>query len=325
MKHCFVALVLLPFLTVASLAQTPAYPSRPITMIVTAAAGGVTDVVARALGQELSKAWGQPVVIEDRGGAAHILGAEAVAKADPDGYTLLVAEAGTFTINPTIYPAGKLPYDTAKDFVPISGLVRINQAFLANKSLPVANVSDLIALAKQKPGQLTYGTAGIGSAPHMNMELFESMAGVKLQPVHYRGATPALDDLIGGNINLMTISVSSAMPAVDAGQVKLLGIGSPHRLPQLPNIPTVAESGLPGYQSVTWFGLFGTAGTPQDVVLKLNAEVQQIFADPSFRARFLDPQMYESMAGPPEDFAAYIKAEQQKWLKIIRDANIKLD
>jgi tripartite-type tricarboxylate transporter receptor subunit TctC len=308
-----------------SIAQTPPYPARPITMIVTAAVGGVTDVVARALGQELAKAWGQPVVIENRGGAAHILGAQAVAKADPDGYTLLVAEAGTFTINPTIYPEGKLPYDTARDFIPISGLVRINQALLADDSLPVANMTDLIALAKDKPGQLTYGTAGIGSAPHMNMALFESMAGVKLQPVHYRGATPALDDLIGGNINLMAISVSSALPAVNAGQVKLLGIGSARRLPQLPNVPTVAESGLPGYQAVTWFGLFGTAGTPRDIVMKLNVEVERIFSDPDFRARFLDPQMYESMAGPPEEFAAYIKTEQQKWSKVIREANMKLE
>ena len=319
------ALVVLQCLCGASLAQTPPYPARPITLIVTAAVGGVTDVVARALGQELTKAWGQPVVVENRGGAAHILGAQAVARAEPDGYTLMVAEAGTFTINPTIYPPGKLPYDTEKDFVAISGLVRINQALLAARSLPVGSVPDLIALAKQKPGQLTYGTAGIGSAPHMNMALFESMADVTLLPVHYRGATPALDDVAGGSIDLMVISVSSALPAVQAGQVKMLGIGSAKRLPQLPDMPTVAESGLPGYQAVTWFGLFGTAGTPNDIVGKLNDEVQRIFNDPDFRARFLDPQLYESMAGPPDAFAAYIKAEQQKWSKVIREANIRLE
>ena len=325
MKFTFGALAALLWLTAASVAQTPPYPSRPITMIVTAAAGGVTDVVARALGQELAKTWGEPVVIENRGGAAHILAAQAVAKAEPDGYTLMVTEAGTFTINPTIYPAGKLPYDTEKDFVPISGLVRINQALLAENALPVATVSELIALAKGKPGQLTYGTAGIGSGPHMNMALFESMAGVKLQPVHYRGATPALDDLIGGHINLMVISVSSALPPAQASQVKLLGIGSAQRLARFPDIPTVAESGLPGYQAVTWFGLFGPTGTPRDIVLKLNAEVSLIFNDPEFRARFLEPQLYEPMTGPPEEFAAYIKTDEHKWSTVIREANIKLE
>jgi len=324
MKAWFASLIALPMLCGTSDAQAPSYPAKPLTIFVTAAAGGVTDVVARALGQEFGKVWGQPVLIENRGGAAHILGAEAVARAAPDGYTLLVAEAGTFTVNPTIYPKGKLPYDEDKDFVPISGLVRINQGLLADRSLPVSNATELIALAKQKPGQLTYGTAGIGSAPHMNMALFESMAGVQLQPVHYRGAAPALNDLIGGSINLMSVSVSLALPPFKAGQIKLLGIGSTHRLPQAPEIPTVAESGLPGYQAVTWFGLFGTAGTPRDIVMKLNGEVQRIFSDPGFRARFLEPQMFESMTGPPEEFAAFIKGEEQKWSKVIREAHITL-
>jgi tripartite-type tricarboxylate transporter receptor subunit TctC len=309
--------------SLCGLARAAPYPDRPITIIVTAATGGVTDVVARAFGQELGKAWGQPVVIENRGGAAHILGAQAVARAAPDGYTLLVAEAGTFVINPTIYPKGKLPYDEDTDFIPISGLVRINQALLADRALPAANTAELIALAKATPGQLTYGTAGIGSAPHMNIALFESMAGVKLTPVHYRGAIPALNDVIGGNINLMSISVGLALPALRAGQVKMIGIGSEQRLPQAPDIPTIAESGLPGYQAVTWFGLFGTAGTPPDIIVRLNAEVARIFGDKEFRARFLDSQMFESMAASPEAFAAYIKTERAKWSKVIRDGDIK--
>jgi tripartite-type tricarboxylate transporter receptor subunit TctC len=316
------ALVLLPLLCGAAAAQT--YPTRPVTMIVAAAAGGVTDIVGRALGQELGKAWGQPVVIENRGGAANILGTEAVAKAAPDGYTLLVVEAGAFTINPTLYK-NKLPYDPEKDFAPITGLVRINQAVLANKSLPVQTAGELIALARAKPGQLTYGTAGVGTAPHMNMALFASMAGVNLVPVHYRGAAPALNDLIGDHINLMVVSVSLALPSVRASQVKLIGIGSEKRLPQLPDVPTIAESGLPGYEAGTWFGLFAPAGTPADVVMKIDTQVQQIFGDPAFRARFLDPQMYESIAGPPDEFAAYIKAEQAKWAKVIREANIKVE
>jgi tripartite-type tricarboxylate transporter receptor subunit TctC len=322
MRTWFGALLLLQSL--CGLAQA-AYPERPITIIVTAATGGVTDVVARAFGQELAKSWGQPVVIENRGGAAHILGAQAVARATPDGYTLLVGEAGTFVINPTIYPKGKLPYDEDTDLIPISGLVRINQALLADRALPVANAAELIALAKAKPGQLTFGTAGIGSAPHMNIELFESMAGVKFTPVHYRGAAPALNDLIGGSINLMSISVSLALPAFRAGQVKMIGIGSEQRLPQAPDIPTIAESGLPGYQAVTWFGLFGTAGTPPDVIAKLNAEVTRIFADKEFRTRFLDTQMFEPMPASPQAFADYIKTERAKWSKVIHDGDIKLE
>jgi tripartite-type tricarboxylate transporter receptor subunit TctC len=318
-------LLVVPLLCGAAFAQNASYPQRPITIIVTAAAGGVTDVTARALGQGLSKDFGQPVVIENRGGAAHILGAQAVAKADPDGYTLMVAEAGTFTVNPVIYPEGKLPYDTNTAFVPISGLVRINQALLAKRTLPVANAAELITLAKKEPGKLTFGTAGIGSAPHMNIALFENMAGVKFTPVHYRGAVPALNDLRSGTIDLMSVSVSLALPAFRSGQVKMLGIGSGKRLAQVPDIPTVAESGLPGYQAVTWFGLFGPAAMPHDLVMKLNVETQRIFSDPGFRKRFLDPQMFEPMPGSPQDFASFIKTEQAKWAKVIREGHIKLE
>jgi tripartite-type tricarboxylate transporter receptor subunit TctC len=294
-------------------------------MVITSVPGGVTDVTGRALAQELSKAWGQPVIVENKGGAAHIIGAQAVATAAPDGYTLMVGESGTFTVNPTLMPPGKLPYDADKDFVPITGLVRIYQALLADRALPVKNAAELIALAKQKPGQLTYGTAGVGSALHMNMELFDNMAGVKITPVHYRGATPALNDLIGGQINTMTVSIASGLPAYQAGQIKMLGVASPKRMPQLPDVPTVAESGLPGYEATAWFGLFGPAGIPHDVVMKIDTEVIRIFNDPTFRTRFLDPQMFESMAGPPEEFAAFIKAERDKWSKVIREANIKLE
>jgi tripartite-type tricarboxylate transporter receptor subunit TctC len=304
-------------------AQT--YPTRPITITVTAAAGGVTDVVARAVGQRLSEAWGQQVVIENKGGAAHVVGAQSVAKATPDGYSLLVAEAGTFTINPTLYGKGKLPYDEEKDFAPITGIVRINQALLGNPALPAKNVTELIALAKQKPGELTYGTAGIGSAPHMNMVLFESTAGVKLVPVHYRGAAPALTDVIAGHVNLMSVSVSLALPPFRTGQIKIFGIGSQKRLGPAADVPTVAENGLPGYEAVTWFGLFATAGTPREIIDKINGEVRKILADPAFREKFLAPQMFEPMGSSPEQFADYIKGETQRWGKGIRDANLSID
>ena len=309
--------------TTAVQAQT--YPSKTITIVVTAAAGGVSDVVARGIGQRLSEAWGQQVVIENKGGAAHVLGAQSVAKAAPDGYSLLVAEAGTFTINPTLYAKGKLPYDAEKDFVPITGIVRINQALIGNPALPAANVRELIALAKSKPGELTFGTAGVGSAPHMNMVLFESMAGVKLTPVHYRGAAPALTDVIAGHVNLMCVSVSLALPPFRSGQVKMFGIGSDHRLGPAADVATVTESGLPGYQAVTWFGLFATAGTPRAIVDKINAEVANILADAQFREKFLAPQMFEPMASSPEALADYIKADQQKWGKLIRERNLSID
>jgi len=319
------ALILLLSLAGAAAAQAQSYPTRTITLTVTAAAGGVTDVVARALGQRLAEAWGQQVVIENKGGAAHVVGAQSVAKAAPDGYSLLVAEAGTFTINPTLYGNGKLPYDEEKDFIPITSIVRINQALLGHPSLPANNVRELIELARKTPGELTYGTAGIGSAPHMNMVLFESLAGVKLVPVHYRGAAPALSDVIAGHVNLMSVSVSLALPPFRTGQIKIFGIGSAKRLPLAPDIPTVAENGLPGYEATTWFGLFATAGTPPAIVTKINAEVAEILADPQFREKFLAPQMFEPMASSPEEFADYIKAERRKWAKVIREQKLSIE
>jgi tripartite-type tricarboxylate transporter receptor subunit TctC len=306
-------------------ADAQSYPTRAITITVTAAAGGVTDVVARAVGQRLSESWGQQVVIENKGGAAHVVGAQSVAKAAPDGYSLLLAEAGTFVVNPTLYGKGRLPYDEEKDFIPITGIVRINQALLGHPSLAAGNVSELVTLAKNKPGELTYATAGIGSAPHMNMVLLESMAGVKLLPVHYRGAMPALTDVIAGHVNLMSVSVSLALPPSRTGQVRIFGVGSPKRLSPAANLPTVAESGLPGYAASTWFGLFATAGTPRDIVRKINGEVAQLLADPAFREKFLAPQMFEPMASSPDAFAAFIKEETQKWSSLIRERKLFID
>src|SRR5580658_8092887 len=294
MTRLFGALMLLACCGGDVEAQTT-YPDHPITLIVTAAPGGVTDVTGRALAQALGKAWGQPVIVENKGGAAHIAGADTVAKATPDGYTLLVGESGPFAVNPSLLPNEKVPYDVDKDFIPITGLVRIYQALLAAKSLPVSNAADLIALARQKPGQLTFGTAGVGSALHMNMELFANMAGIKLQPIHYRGATPALNDLVSGSINAMIVSVASGLPFFRAGQIKMLGVGSPKRMPMVPDVPTVSESGLPGYEANAWFGLFAPAGTPRDIVMKIDQETVRIFNDPAFRARIVDPQMVESM------------------------------
>jgi tripartite-type tricarboxylate transporter receptor subunit TctC len=309
--------------TTAAPAQT--YPAKTITIVVTAAAGGVSDVVARGIGQKLAEDWGVQVVIENKGGGAHIIGAQQVAKATPDGYTLLVAEAGTFVLNPTLYAKEKLAYDTEKDIAPITGLVRINQALIANNGLAANNVRDLIDLANKKPGEITYGTAGVGSAPHMNMIKFENMAKVKLQAVHYRGAAPALNDIIAGHINLMSVSLSLVVQPSQAKQLKVLGVGSAHRVPQLPDSPTVAESGVPGYEANTWFGLATTGGTPRDIVMKINAEVKKIMSDPDFQKRFMAPQMFESMADTPEGFGKTIKSEIATWAKVIKEQHLVIE
>ncbi len=319
-----VVCILLGCLLGATAVRAQTFPTRPVTMFVTAAAGGVTDVVARAVGQKLSEMWGQPVVIENKGGAAHILGAQAVAKATPDGHTLLVAEAGTFALNPSLYPPDKLGYEIGNDLVPITGLVRINQAIVASNDLPVSSIPELIALARQKPGQLTYGTAAVASAPHMNMLKLERMANMKLQAVHYRGAAPALNDVMAGHINLMSVSTSLAAPPYRDHRLKILGIGSTHRVAQLADLPTVAES-VPGYEAVTWFGLATTGGTPLDVIRKINADVRSVMSDPEFRAKFMEPQMFESMAATPEQFADDIRTEARTWANIIQETHLTIN
>jgi len=303
-------------------AQAQTFPTKTVTMVVTAAAGGVTDIVARAIGQRLSIKWGQQVVIENRGGAGHILGAQAVAKAAPDGHTLMVAEAGTYVINPNVYPKDKLPYDVDKDLIHITGLVRIHHALLATPSLPVNSMADLVALAKKEPGMITYGTAGVGSGPHLNMVRLENAARIKLTAVHYRGATPALTDVIGGHTKTMLISVGSALSPAASGKVKMLAVGSEKRLPTLPDLPTVNET-VPGFIAGTWFGLSVTAGTPRDIVAKINADVRDAVADPAIQERFVKKQLYQTMTSSPEQFTAFIKSETARWAQVIRDQNLK--
>ena len=304
-------------------AQAQTYPTKTVTVVVTAAAGGVTDVVARAIGQRLSEKWGQQVVIENKGGAGHILGAAQVANAAPDGHTLMVAEAGTYVINPNIYPKEKLTYDVEKDLIQITGLVRIHHAVIASPSFPANSFGELVALAKAKPGTLTYGTAGVGSGPHLNMVRLENDAGVKLVAVHYRGATPALTDVIGGHTNMMLISVGSAIAPADARNVKLLAIGSPQRLARLPDLPTAGDC-FPGYTAGTWFGVSTTAKTSREIMMKINEDVRQVIAEPAIQEQFVTKQLYEPMTSSPEEFAQFIKTETAKWAKVIREQNLKI-
>jgi tripartite-type tricarboxylate transporter receptor subunit TctC len=304
-------------------AQAQSYPTKTVTFVVTAAAGGVTDIIARAVGARLSEKWGQQVVVENRGGGAHVVGAQQVANATPDGHTLMFAEAGTYVINPNLYPKDKLPFDMEKDFIPITGLIRIHHSVIGSQKLGVNSVAELIELARKKPGEITYGTAGIGSGPHVNVVRLENAANIKLNAIHYRGANPAINDVIGGHTDMMMVSVGLALPIHRDGKVKMLSIGSSKRLPQFPDIPTTAESGnLPWYVAGTWFGLAATGGTPRAIVDKINADVRAILAEPAFKARIMEKQYAEAMDSSPEAFKKFLDDETQNWAKVIREQKL---
>jgi tripartite-type tricarboxylate transporter receptor subunit TctC len=315
------ALVVFALCLGAATAHAQTYPSKTITIVVPASPGGVTDTLGRALAQRLSAAWGQQAIVEGKPGANNQIAAEYTAKSAPDGHTLFVAPEGTFIANPSLYP--KLNYDPYKDFTPIVGLAVINHALIIHPSVPAQNVQELLALAKAKPGTLNYGTFGIGSSGHLNMELLQAMTGVKLQAVHYKGATPALTDVIAGHIQMMFVSVGTALPQWKSGKVKLLAVGADKRMALLPDVATIAESGVPGYGATSWFGLFGPANIPKDVVARINGEVRRIFEEPEFRKTFLDRYYFTSLAGTPEALAAFVKSEEPKWRKVITDAKVK--
>ena len=303
-------------------ARAQGYPAKAVRVIVPLPAGGAIDVIARAVCQRLSEMWGQQIVIENKGGANTQIGAEAVAKSAPDGYTLLATSEATLAVNPFLYR--KLAYEV-KDFVPVSGLGTITQALVLHPSVPANTVAEFIALAKSKPGELNYGTLGIGSSSHLNTISFESMAGVRLTPVHYRGGAPALTDVIGGHTQVLFISVTLMNQPWKAGQLKALGVGGGKRVAQFPELPTIAESGLPGYQAVAWFGLFAPAGTPAEIVRNINADVQRILSDPTFEEKFLTPSFFEPILGSADAFAGYVRSEQVKWGKIIADNKLSAE
>jgi tripartite-type tricarboxylate transporter receptor subunit TctC len=295
--------------SLSALDHAESYPAKPITIIVPAAPGGVTDMLGRVLAQHFIVDWGAQVVVENKPGANNQVAAEYVARQPGDGYTLFVGPESAFIVNPTLY--GHLAYDPVKDFTPISGLVSVNHVLVVNPSVPVNNVKELIALGKAKPGQLDYGTYGVGSSGHLNMEMFKAMTGVNFVAVHYKGATPALEDVIAGHIQLMFISLGSALPQAKAGTVKAIAVGAPNRMALLPDLPAVAET-VPGFTAVSWFALFGPAAIPADVTAKISSEVRKIFADPQVRENFLDVQYFESIAGSPEDLSAPVSTPKNR-------------
>jgi tripartite-type tricarboxylate transporter receptor subunit TctC len=304
-------------------AQTQGLPAKPIHIVVPYPAGGSVDIITRAVTQRLNAMWGQSVVIENKAGGGTQIGAEAVAKSAPDGATLFATGMETFAITPFMH--SKLSYDPDKDFTPVSGLGLSNQFLVVPASSGLKSVRDLIAQAKAKPGDLQYGTIGLGGSSHINMVLFESMAGVKLTPIHFRGGAPLVTDLLGGHVPMSFLSGALVDQGIKAGKLRPIAIASKQRLPQYPNVPTVAESGVPGFEAVSWYGLWAPRATPREVVVRVNSDVQRVFADKDFREKFLEPNFLGSIEGNPEQFAAYIKAEAAKWSKVIKDANLKVD
>lgn len=303
-------------------AQSGAYPVRPVKIIVAFPAGGGTDIAARILGQRLAEAWGQQVVVENRGGASGMIGTELAARAVPDGYTLFMGTLGNFSVNQHLFP--KMTVDPVRDFAPISQVVDVHFVLLAHPALPANNVRELIALAKARPGQITHASSGAGGAPHLAAELFKRMAGVDMTHVPYKGSAPSMQDVMGGQVSITFDSLLQALPFIRDGRLKALAVLGPGRAPQLPDVPTVAESGLPGYQLTNWFGLAAPAGTPRDITARIHADVVKVLQQGEARER-LTGMAATVVGSSPEQFGALIREDSAKWARLIREAGIKAD
>ena len=301
-------------------AQTAKFPDKPIKILVGFSAGGGTDVVARILAQKMSESLGQTVVVENRPGASGMIAGELVAKSAADGYTLMMGSQTTYAVAPTLYKKESL--DPARDFAGVAMGAISPLVLVVHPSVTAQSVTDVIAMAKVKPGAVYFGSGGLGTTPHMTGELFSSVAGIKLAHVPYRGEAPAINDLIGGQIPLMFANLSAVVGNIRAGQLRALAVTSAQRAPAAPEIPTVAEAGLPGFEAATWFALVAPAGTPSDVLARLNAEVKRAIALPDVKQRYADLGM-TAEDSTPAGLDAYIKSEIAKWTKVIRDANIR--
>ena len=305
------------FVVAPALAQT--YPTKPVKLLVGVPPGGPTDTVARAVAPELGEALGQPIVVENRPGASGVIATDAVAKAQPDGHTLAFIYI-THATNPSLI--AKLPYDTLRDFAPVSLVGRQSMVLLANPAFAANSVQELVAAAKAAPGRIDYGASDAGSAPHLAAELFKMMAGVDLTPIYYKGTAPALTDLLAGQIPVMFVSNISALPHVKAAKLKALGVTGAQRTPLAPDIPTIAESGLAGYEAYGWYGIAAPARTPGAVIARLQAEVARIAQSPAMKAR-LAAQGLELVGNSPAEFEAFIRAEIDKWRAVLKAAGIK--
>jgi len=310
-------------LSLGSDALAQSYPTKPIRLIVPYPAGGATDFFARLVFPKVGDALGQPVVVENRPGAGTAIGASEVARSAPDGYTLLLGDAGTYAFNPTLYK--KLSYDPAKDFAPISLTGRFALILAVNTStLSVSSVDEFVQAAKRAPGKIDYGAPGPGSPIHLAMELFKQRAGIAMTPIPYKGGADALSDLIGGRIGALFPDIATGLPQIRAGKIKALAVASEKRVAALPGLPTLGESGYPGFEAWAWQGFVAPAGTPHDIVMKLNGAFAKVMADPAIKQR-LSESGFEPQTSTPDEFAAYLKSEIAKWAKVIRDSNISVD
>ena len=295
------------------------YPSRPVRIIVPSPPSGGTDIVARVLAQHFSNAFRQQFFVENRPGAGNVIGIEAAARAAPDGYTLL-ASASTIALNSVLYK--KVPYDPVRDFAPITLAATAPNILVVNPKLPIKSVAELIAAAKTAPGKLTYGTPGIGTSPHLCMELFKSMAGVDLQHVPYKGTAAAVMDIIGGQIDVAFATALTAKPLIDAGRLRALAVSGPRRSDALPNVPAVGQAGVPGYEAMQWYGLLAPAATPAAIVERIHAEAMVALRSPEMKAR-LAADGAEPLGTTPSEFGAYIKRELEKWARVRDTAHIE--
>ena len=307
------------FLWIASAVAQGEYPSRAVRIVVPSPPGGGTDIVARVLAQHFSKAFGQSFVVENKPGAGNMIGIEAVARSAPDGYTLLMVPA-TLALNSVLYK--KVPYHPIRDFAPITLAATAPLVLIVHPAVPAQSLAEFVALAKRQPGAMSYGTAGIGTAPHLCMELLKSMAGIDLLHVPYKGTAPAAADVVSGQIAAMFATALTARPMIDAGRVRALAVSGPQRVQALPNVPPVAEAGVPGYSAIQWYGLLAPAGTPQPVIVRLNAEAARSLKGEEMRER-LAADGAEPHGSTPEAFAALIKSELEKWGRVTRAAGIE--
>jgi len=296
-----------------------AWPSRPVRIIVPFPAGGVADLLPRLVGQKLSEKWGQPVIVENKAGAAGNIGMGEGARAAPDGYTLVLAPTGNLTVNPYLF---KLPFDTAKDFAPITVLATSPNVLVVHPSVPAKTFAELIAYAKANPGKLNFASPGAGSGAHLAGELLNLDAGIQAQHVPYKGLAPAVTDLLGGQVQMMFAGISTVIQHVKNGKLVALAIASPSRSPQLPDVPTVAESGIPGFDVTSWYGLVARAGTPPAVIEKIQRDAAEALRDPGVREKLAGLGL-EPMGNTPAEFGAMIAAESLKWGDIVRKAHIQ--
>jgi tripartite-type tricarboxylate transporter receptor subunit TctC len=303
------------------IAEPADFPSKPLRIIVPFPPGGFNDQLARTLGQKFTERWHQPVVVDNRAGGSTLVGTELAAKAPPDGHTLLVVSFA-FAVNPSLH--ARLPYDTLKDFAPVVLAAGTPNFLVVHRDVPVRSVRELIQAAKARPGTIDYASGGNGTSPHLCMELLKRMVGVDLVHVAYKGSAPALADLIGGQVQVAFDNAPNVLPHVRAGKLRALGVSTAARSPLAPDVPTIAESGVPGFDVEVWFGVVAPAGTPRNVLERLNAEVNRVLALPEVKRRFAE-QGVRTIGGTPEEFAAYLKSQMTRWAKVVQEAGVRIE